>query len=94
MELIHSPEIRKITIGAEPLNNGFTAFIDQLLFKGNGGFRVSKIVEDSQNYINFGVLRYYIYIKAEGQPERKWKSYMGIPVSLEYDTKSEITIIS
>ncbi len=85
--------IRKIILGQNPLN-GLAFTVAKKPGVGNIiMLNISNIVEDSDHYHSFGVVRYYVYYKLEGGEERLWKSFSNIPVTIEYDTEGENNIV-
>lgn len=68
--------IRKITLGDNPLNEGMAFSVGQSVF--DGAYNVSRIVCNENNFHFFGFIRYEIYVKkkSEQEPEEKlWKWY-------------------
>lgn len=85
--------IRKIILGQNPLNGlAFT------VAKNPGAgltpmSNVSQIIEDSDHYYTFGVIRYYIYFMNEKGIEILWKSFTNVSVTIEYDTEAENNLV-
>jgi hypothetical protein len=75
--------IRKITLGTNPLM-GLAFTVGQEAIKGSGN-TVSQIIEDTDNYYSFGTVRYFVYYKTKKGDEKLWKSFVEIPVIIEYD---------
>jgi len=66
--------IRKITLGDNPLNEGMAFSVGQPAL--GGAYSVSRIVCDENNFHFFGFIRYEIYVKKSGsETEQLWKWY-------------------
>lgn len=72
-----------LTVGEDPFK-GMAFLIGQPAAGRNSGFKITYIKEDSQHYEEFGVIRYTVYVKKDGEEEVEWKSYERVPVSIEY----------
>jgi uncharacterized protein (UPF0333 family) len=83
--------IRKITLGSNPLNEGFSYVVGKESIKGSGNI-ISAIIEDENNYHLFGKIRYDIYHKINKE-ERIWKSSVDIPVFIEYDSNDDKVLV-
>jgi hypothetical protein len=86
MSKIPTGVIHKIVIGNDQLN-GLVFRVGQEAIKGSGNV-VHLIIEDEGNYHLFGNVRYFVFYKTPAGEERLWKSYVGVPVGIEYETNS------
>ena len=84
--------IRKIILGQNTLNGlAFTG--GQRAGREEEGKSISCIVEDSDHYYNFGKVRYFIYYKDKAGEEKLWKSFVDIPVTIEYSSSGENNLV-
>ena len=90
----HSSQIRKISFGENPLSDASVFVVGNPAWKGSE-YKVSTITEDYNNFFNFGVIRYNIYITKDGVNEFKWKSFERVPVAMEYTIPkdNELTVV-
>jgi hypothetical protein len=80
-------KIRKIVLGTNPVQ-GLSFVVGNEVRRGTGKI-VSSIIEELNNYHKFGVVRYWVYYKDNGSDkEYVWKSFVNIPVLIEYDEES------
>ena len=78
--------IRKITIG--DLKEGITYKRNQKML--GGILTIVDIVKDEAFFREYGKIRYDIYIcKNNSEYSRLWKSFIDVPVGLEYDIEIE-----
>lgn len=85
-------KIRKITIGSNPKDNGIAFQVGNKA--GNDGYIISNIVEDTNNFFSFGSVRFLVFIKLPNNSrEFLWKSFQGVPTSVEYFLPTEEYIV-
>lgn len=87
MNKIPTGVIHKIVVGNDQLN-GLVFKVGQEAIKGSGNI-VHLIIEDEAHYHLFGTVRYYVFYKTKDNVEKLWKSYIGVPIGIEYDTNNE-----
>jgi len=81
MDSITIGSIRKIIIGADPLK-GLAVVVGQR-HEAKGGIEITHIVRDEANYYYFGIVRYMIYAKKSDGTKFIWKTFEGVPVTVE-----------
>ena len=80
--------IRKISIG--DVKTGITYKKGQTMFGDT--IRVMEILHNDDYRINTGKIRYDIFIKkTDCEYIRLWKSFIDVPVAVEYDGEVELT---
>ena len=79
----HSREIRKIIIGRDPLKEGMALLIGKFVDKKET-YRISSIIEETNHFLIFGIKQYNVYIATRQGDEVLWKSFEGLPVTIEY----------
>jgi len=85
-------KIRKITIGSNPKDNGIAFQIANRA--GNDGYIISNIIEDTNNFFSLGAVRFLVFIKLpNSDKEFLWKSFQGVPTSVEYFLPTEDYIV-
>ncbi len=89
----HIREIRKITIGFDP-KDAMVFLVGQIAAGGKSGYRVSSIIEEQKHFILFGIKRYNVYIATLKGDEVMWKSFEGVPVTLEYSLPGDVEDIT
>ncbi len=78
--------IRKISIG--DLKQGITYKVGQEMLGGK--IVIKSILLDPESTISLGSSKYNIMVQEEGSDViRLWKSFIGMPVAIEYDIKQE-----
>lgn len=79
--LEYEPKIRKIMLGID-LKSAMTF---QVGIAMNGGTVVVKAITISQSDAYFfSIQKYNIWVEHDGKL-KKWKSYVGVPISIEYE---------
>jgi hypothetical protein len=74
--------IRKISIG--DLKEGITFVVGQSMLKGR--LVVEQIIHDTDYLIEYGVLKYDVYVSESGSNNvRIWKTFQNGQISVEYD---------
>jgi hypothetical protein len=92
--LAHSRTIRKLTFGVNPLREGLAFVIGQVAGGEHTGYKISTLQEDTQALMLYGKSKYNIYIIDRSLEEVLWKSFVGVPVSVEYFLPGEKEIIT
>ena len=78
--------VRKISIG--DLKNGITYKVGQEM--GGGRMTITEIKLDVETTDEIGTTKYDITVMEHGSEyHRKWKSFIGMPVTVEYDIDEE-----
>jgi hypothetical protein len=90
-----SREIRKITLGENPLAGGMVFVVGKDAVSPSSGYIISSITEDTNNYVFFGITRYNVYIKLRkvGSDELLWKAFERVPVTIEYSLPNDIDTV-
>jgi hypothetical protein len=82
MEKTFTGTIRKLIVGADPLNA--MAFEVGKTFNTPGGIlKVTEILEDQSAFYFFGNIRYLIYVETPDKKTCVWKFFERMPVSVE-----------
>jgi len=85
---MRSSIIRKITIGSSPKEEGIAFQIGKRA--GNDDFKISKIIEDTNNFFSFGAVRYLVFISdLNNKNEYLWKAFENVPIIIEYYLPTE-----
>lgn len=78
--------IRKICIG--DIKEGITYKKGQKMF--GGVITIMDIVRDEAYHTHYGRVRYDIYVKKNNSEyTRLWKSFLDVPMTIEYDIEIE-----
>lgn len=79
--------IRKISIG--DIKEGITYKVGQEMLGGR--ITIESIVKDMEYLTKYGISKYDVYVSRSDNPlhVRIWKSFEGVPVSVEYDLEEE-----
>lgn len=96
MGLRHGGEIRKITFGVNPLKEG-VVFVVGKPAPGMRTHVITGIIEDTQNHLIYGTVRYIVLAKRVEESDDKEKvlrAFERIPVMIEYDVNKISTTIS
>jgi hypothetical protein len=76
--------IRKLTFGANPLKEGLAFVVGQSAVGHESGFSISTLSESDVDVFEGGLKRYDLYIIGADFEEVLWKSFVGVPVAIEY----------
>jgi len=80
--------IRRLIVGSDPTNGGMAYQVGKYI----GSNLVTDIVEDINQFLLFGRVRFLIYVKKDNDI-RLWKAMEGVPVTIEYDLSEKVNII-
>jgi hypothetical protein len=82
--LTYPRTIRKLTFGVNPLKEGLAFVVGQPAMGYESGFNISTLTESDANVFEGGLKRYDLYIIGADFEEILWKSFVGVPVAIEY----------
>ena len=94
MKIIPTGKIRKIVLGTNPVQGmAIVVGITEVNLKGQV-FKVSQIIESTDNFFLFGSVRYFVFYRIGNGQERLWKSFINVPISIEYDSGEDVSYIN
>ena len=81
--------IRRIIVGVNP-KDGMSFTHGQAM----GALTISNIIKDKNYFYKFGKMRFLIYVTKERYTEESlWKEVIDMPVTIEYDSKSDVRLV-